>query len=232
MNNRPRLFAIVLLLITFGAGFSRAGILNVPQNYQEQNEWCWAASSQSVLAYFGVNLTQTQIAQYGTGGQNIPNYVAASSATENGVNAILNHFDGIASTGYGGALAQDALARDFDLHGAPVVILWNWDGGGGHILVVHGLVNGTAYLMDPWNGPTIASYDWVVRGGTHTWYVSLELNSSPPERNLTIDSSNPGAGVQVTATPSDNGGQTSAVTPSRCFLNTAFRSALLLGKYW
>lgn len=212
MKNRAKLFVMILVGSTFGT--SHAVVLNVSQIYQEQNEWCWAASSKSVLAYYGVDLTQTQIAQYGSGGQNIPNYVAYSDATENGVNAILNHFAGIASTGSAGALAQDQLGRDLDGFGRPMVILWNWDGGGGHILVVHGLVNGTAYLMDPWNGPTINTYDWVVRGGTHTWAISLELNTSPPTRNLTLASSNPGAGVPLTASPQDINGQAGGLTPS------------------
>jgi len=193
---------------------SVAVVLNVTQNYQEQNEWCWAASSKSVLEYYGIDLTQTQIAQYGSGGQNIPNYVAASDATENGVNAILKHFANIGSTGIVGALAQDQLATDIDTYGAPIVILWDWDGGGGHVLVVHGLVNGTAYLMDPWNGPTINTYNWVMRGGTHTWRVSLELNTSPPTHQLTLASSNPGAGIQVTAVPQDYFGQAGGMTPS------------------
>jgi hypothetical protein len=47
-------------------------ILGVPQCWQEQDQWCWAATSQSVLAFYGTTLTQTQIAQYGTDGANIP----------------------------------------------------------------------------------------------------------------------------------------------------------------
>ena len=224
MNKPAKVFVLILLAAIHWPGSSHAGVLNVTQNYQEQDQWCWAATSKSVLGYFGVDLTQAQIAQYGSGGQNIPNYVAFSDATENGVNAILNHFAGIASTGYAGALAQDVLAKTIDMYGAPIVILWNWDGGGGHILVVHGLVNGTAYLMDPWNGPTINTYNWVMRGGMHTWAVSLELNSSPPTRNLTIASSNPGAGIQVTAAPQDNDGFTYGLTP---FLLTYYNRSIV-----
>jgi hypothetical protein len=189
-------------------------VLNVPQNYQEQDQWCWAATSKSILAYYAVNLTQTQIAQYGSGGQNIPNYLAYADQTENGVNYILNHFAGITSTGIAATLSQDQLARDFDIYGRPVGIFWSWDEGGGHILIVHGLVNGTAYLMDPWNGPTINTYDWVVRGGTHTWRASLDLNTSPPTRTLTVGSSNPGAGVQIAAQPQDINGQADGFTPA------------------
>ena len=224
MNKRANLFLLMLAVVLFGPGSSQAVVLNVPQIYQEQDQWCWAASSKSVLDYFGINLTQSQIAQYGSGGQNIPNYLAASDATENGVNAILNHFAGIGSTGIVGPIAQNALATDIDVYGAPAVILWDWDSGGGHILVVHGLVNGTAYLMDPWNGPTINTYNWVMRGGTHTWKISLGLNSSPPTRQLTVASSNPAIGVQITASPQDNSGYTFGLTP---FLLTYYNRAIV-----
>ena len=210
---------LMMLAATLGPVSSSAGVLNVPQNYQEQDQWCWAATSKSVLDYFGVDLTQTQIAQYGSGGQNIPNFLGFSNATENGVSFILNHFAGITSTPSAGALAEDKLAADIDVHGAPVPIHWNWDAGGGHILIVHGLVNGTVYLMDPWNGPTINSYSWAMRGGTHTWAISLELNSSPPKRSLTIASSNPGAGIDVTAVPQDNDGFTYGLTPFQLTYN-------------
>src|SRR5881394_146025 len=92
MNKQAEVFMLLMLAAILGPGSSPASVLNVPQNYQEQDQWCWAATSKSVLAFFGVDLTQTQIAQYGTGGQNIPNFLGFSNATENGVSFILNHF--------------------------------------------------------------------------------------------------------------------------------------------
>jgi hypothetical protein len=213
MNNRATVSMLLMAAATFLPRFSHAVVLNVPQNYQEKDQWCWAATSQSLLTYFGVNLTQTEIAQYGTGGENIDNYLLKSDETRNGVNGIVLHFGGILSTPKPGAIARDRLSTFLDVYGAPAAFLWNWDNGGGHILIIHGLVDETAYLMDPWNGPTINTYDWVVRGGSHTWFSSMEINSSPPTRTLTVRSSNPSDGVQITATPQDKDGYTWGPTP-------------------
>src|SRR4029434_6572103 len=120
MKNRAKVLVIVLLAAMFGPRSSHAVVLNVPQNYQEKDQWCWAATSQSLLTYYGVNLTQTEIAQYGTGGQNIPNFLAVSDATKNGVTGILDFFAGIASTGVVGPVLPDRLAQDLDVNGAPI----------------------------------------------------------------------------------------------------------------
>jgi uncharacterized repeat protein (TIGR03803 family) len=187
MKTRSSLLSVtVFSMVTAACLMEQASVvactLNVPQDYQEQDQWCWAASSQAVLTYYGTNLTQTQIAQYGTDGADIPNYLYGSSSnpTMRGVDLILNYFRGIISTPYASSLSQTFVRTEICTNARPVVIRWGWDSGGGHILVVRGLeVDGTVYLMDPWYGPTINSYSWVVSGGGHTWTHSLPLNCSP-----------------------------------------------------
>ena len=39
-------FVSVLLF----AGVAAGQVLNVPQKYQEQDQWCWAATTQAILA--------------------------------------------------------------------------------------------------------------------------------------------------------------------------------------
>lgn len=75
--------------------------------------------------------------------------------------------------------------------------------GDGHILVLNGLVSGTAYLMDPWYGPTINSYDWVVQGGGHTWTHSLKLITNPVTISVSPASQNFGS-ISVGATADRN----------------------------
>jgi len=156
-------------------------VLPLSQCYEEQDQWCWAATSQSVLAFYGTNLTQTQIAQYGTAGANDWNWLYGSSLnpTRNGVDLILSHFRNITSTSLADVLTQSAVQSEIDTNGRPVVIRWAWDSGGGHILVLQGLVTNTAYVMDPWNGPTINSYNWVLQGSGHTWTDTLKLVTNP-----------------------------------------------------
>jgi hypothetical protein len=174
-----RTLALVASALCFLPTLCLALVLNVSQCYQEQDQWCWAASSQSVFAFYGANLTQTQIAQYGTGGVNTWNYLYGSDATHVGVNLILLHFNSINSSALAYALAQTDAQSEIDTNGRPIVIRWGWDSGGGHILVLKGLVGDTAYLMDPWYGPTINSYSWVIQGGGHTWTHSLKLITNP-----------------------------------------------------
>ncbi len=156
--------------------------LNVPEDYQEQDQWCWAATSQAVLTYYGTNVTQSQIAQYGTDGADNWNWLYGSSTgpTQNGVDLILYYFQQITSTPYANALSQDVVRTEICTNARPVVIRWGWNSGGGHILAIRGLDNdGTTYLMDPWYGPTINTYSWVLSGSSHTWTHSLQLNVTP-----------------------------------------------------
>ena len=175
--------ARLALLVAFGlCQIPASGLILAPdQCNQEQDQWCWAATSQSVLDFYGTKLTQTQIAAYGTEGANDWNWTYGSSSgpTRRGVDLILSNFGGISSSPSATALTQSETQNEIDAKGQPIVIRWAWDSGGGHILVLHGLVGDTAYLMDPWNGPTITSFSWVNRGGSHTWTHTLKLTTSP-----------------------------------------------------
>jgi hypothetical protein len=159
-----------------GAHAAGATVLNVPQKYQEQDQWCWAACSQAILEYCGTFETQTQIAQYGTNGANIWNYLYGSDTnpTRNGIDLILDHFAHLATTPDITSLSQLRVGTEIDAH-RPFVIRWGWDNGGGHFVVAKGIDGDYLYLMDPWYGPTINTYSWVCQGSTHTWTHTLTL---------------------------------------------------------
>jgi hypothetical protein len=163
-----------------------AMVVNVSQKYQEQDQWCWSACSQATLEYYGTIKTQTAIAQYGTNGANIWNWIYGSSVnpTRNGIDLILYHFAGLATTHYETYLSQSVVATEINAR-RPFVIRWGWDSGGGHFLVGKGIDGDYLYLMDPWYGPTINTYSWVRQGSSHTWTHSLTLNTSPPRRGVT-----------------------------------------------
>lgn len=182
--------------LPMASGFGLGLILNCPQKYQESNNWCWAGTSQSVLSYYGAFITQSNIADFGTGGLNTWNYTWGSGTDggiyRRGVDLILSNFAAIVSSHVDYALSVDSLRNEIETNRRPVVMHWAWDGGGGHILVIHGIVvtnraprYTNVWVMDPWYGPTIGSYDWVCRGttnseGTHTWDLSLVLSTPPP----------------------------------------------------
>jgi hypothetical protein len=187
-----RCFFALLLVFLLGTGTVWAGVLNVQQHNQEQDQWCWAACSQAILEYYRTIKTQTQIAQYGTNGVNTWNWYYGSSAADNpnpgdpprnGINLILLHFAKLATTHYANSLAESSVKSQIDAR-RPFVIRWAWDSGGGHFVVARGLVSDNMYLMDPMNGPTINTYSWVVGGSSpgrmHTWTHTLTMNASPP----------------------------------------------------
>jgi hypothetical protein len=109
------------------------------------------------------------------------------------VDLILNHFAGITSTGTNNLLSLGVVENEINTNRRPTIIRWGWDSGGGHILVMHGVAISTncpvcftnIWLMDPLNGPTVNSYAWVCRGGTHTWTHSLPISTAPPTLQVT-----------------------------------------------
>jgi hypothetical protein len=180
---RPKYNCWLALLLVFflGTGTALAGVLNVRQHYQEQDQWCWSASSQAILEYYRTIKTQTAIAQYGTDGQNIWNWLWGSSTnpTRNGIDLILVYFAKLATTPYSNSLLESAVKTQIDAR-KPFVVRWGWDSGGGHFVVARGLMGDNMYLMDPWNGPTINTYSWVCQGSSHTWTHTLTMNTNPP----------------------------------------------------
>ena len=59
-------WAAMFAWLLSGSCFTRATVLNIQQCNQQRSQWCWAAVSQSILRYYGVNRTQQQIANVST----------------------------------------------------------------------------------------------------------------------------------------------------------------------
>lgn len=183
---RPILAIVLAVLASFGlVRAAEALVLAVPQCYQQQSLWCWAACSQAILRFYGVNRTQIQIAAYGTLGVNSWNwlygdYDEGDGVTRKGIDMILSHFGSIATERYVRALSQEESMAQINGY-KPFVVRWYWDTGGGHFVVARGIDGDTVYLMDPGTetGPTVNVYSWVVKGGGHTWTHSLTMNAPP-----------------------------------------------------
>lgn len=174
--------ALAILLVLTLPRDAGCGVLNVSQCYQEQTQWCWAGSCQAVLEFYGLTVTQTRIANYATGGNNVWNYLWGAGDPGDGIyrrgcNLVLTNFGGVLSTGFTGLMSLSQLQSEIDA-ARPVIINWAWDGGGGHILVARGVVASNVYLMDPWYGPSVSDYAWVCRGSSHTWQWTLKVTSS------------------------------------------------------
>lgn len=173
-------FCITLYVLFLLPNRATSQVLDVPQKDQEQSQWCWAATSQVVLEYYDTIKTQSEIAEYGTDGEDIWNWLYGSSSepTRIGVNLILFHFGNISSQSYATYFALDTVQYEIS-NNKPIPFRWLWEGGGGHILLIHGIIDSTVYLMDPFYGPTINSYNWVLEGSSHTWTHTLKLLTTP-----------------------------------------------------
>ncbi|BBM88097.1 papain-like cysteine protease family protein [Candidatus Uabimicrobium amorphum] len=151
-------------------------VLNLPQRYQKYNQWCWAGCSEAIFNYFGKNVAQERIAQEGTRGLNIWNWLwgVTNNPYRKGIRELLSTW-GLRSSGVNSRLSYNALQAEIN-SGRPVVVRWGWDNGGGHFVVCKGLSGSTSYVMDPWSGPTVKSYNWLCRGNGHTWTSTLKVS--------------------------------------------------------
>jgi hypothetical protein len=176
-------------------------VLPVPLVFQEQNQWCWAAVSKSVLDYFGYTVSQCQIADFtrtsatwydfGTqnccvapsGACNHSNYAWGESGS---ISDILKHFGNIQIIGRTDSLSINEISAELK-NARPYIISWGWTTGGGHFLVGHGLDKEMLYYMNPWPGEgfKIALYDWVVSSSEHHWKATIKLRPNPTGINET-----------------------------------------------
>ena len=167
----------------------------MPATFQQQDQWCWAAVSKSMLSHYGVYEDQCMIAEYTRskaswhnfgyihccaqpgGPCNYWNYLSSMPGS---IQDILAHFAGLETERHGRALDQLSVSENI-IENKPFVIRWGWSGGGGHFVVGHGFTEGILHFMDPWfgEGNKMATYDWVVSGGSHTWTHTLTMADPP-----------------------------------------------------
>ena len=176
-----RTFTTLLLSLWFGA---HALTLDVPLKEQEESEWCWAAVSQAILEYYGVIVSQTEIAEYGTGGKNTWNYLwgrGDDNPRRYSISMILDNWGEHYESAGKYVLSLADLTNEIDVQGNPFVINIMWNNGGGHYRVVHGVSDDMIAVMDPWPGTgySVDSYDWVVQNSRNRWENTLLTQGNP-----------------------------------------------------
>jgi hypothetical protein len=185
--------ALAAAVLGAGAGprIGQTAVLNLPLRVQEHSQWCWDASSQAVLYYYGYTPSQCAIADWAWSLSdccgsatfdwahtcNLPNYLYGTGGS---TQQILSHFGGIGSVSQASAFLQATVTAEINA-GRPFVMAWTWYSGGGHHLVGRGIEGAYVYYTDPWPGEgyKIGSYSAVVDDGVHHWSASLRLTTSP-----------------------------------------------------
>ena len=192
-----------LVFVLFLAIEINGQILNMHEVIQENDQWCWAGVSKSILDYYGFPVAQCEIAEYarqvitwtsfGTTdccvnpnqGCNYWNY---NWGNDGSIQDILLSFGGIENSGVGSALTLTQINTQIAA-GRPFIVRWGWTSGGGHFVVGHGKSGNNIYYMNPWfgEGLHISTYNWLVNDGNHTWthtnIISTNLGNDTIDEN-------------------------------------------------
>ncbi|MGW3009790.1 papain-like cysteine protease family protein [Streptomyces sp. NPDC001219] len=153
-----------------------ANRLNLSMQAQENTNWCWAASGNTIATWYGRNYSQNQFCNAAFNrqqGTTCPN----DQATLGNVQTALNWM-GINSGSYvSGRLRNDTVRSEIDA-GRPVETRIQWSSGGGHMHVVYGYDTDRNWIYwgDPW--ATNSRYNWgdfdyYANGSTFSWTHSL-----------------------------------------------------------
>ena len=194
-NIKARLcLALFLILAIVSVSHADYIINNVPERIQEHSNWCWDASSQSMLYYYEHTPSQCAIANYAFSRSdccgnstfywnhscNSGNYLCIGR----GMDDVLNNFGPVSSYCYENYLPESMVQYEADAH-RPFGMRFDWKGGGAHALVGRGYSSGYVYYMDPWpgNGDTVSTYAYVKESSIHWWTRTLRLRNSG-ETNL------------------------------------------------
>ncbi|MFI7100278.1 papain-like cysteine protease family protein [Streptomyces sp. NPDC050161] len=153
-----------------------ANRLDISMQAQENSNWCWAGSGNTIAAWYGKNYSQNQFCN------------AAFQRQQNGdcpndqatLGNVQNAFDwmGINPGNYvSGYLNYNTVQGEINAK-RPVETRIQWSSGGGHMHVIYGYdtANNWVYWGDPW--PSNSRYNWgdyqyYINGSEFSWTHSL-----------------------------------------------------------
>jgi len=184
--------------------------INVPVKAQERSNWCWDASAQAVLSYYGKSESQCNIADYA----NLRRWGYSDNCCSNS-GAVCNfgyYLDsgiywhwGVFSSISGTYISSSDVVKEIDSK-QPFVMSWSWTSGGGHELVGYGYDQNGLYIdyMDPipGHGYTKSLYSWVVSASDHNWSDTLKtVNIGAPTGVYAYDHLGVGSQANVSFSP-------------------------------
>ncbi|WP_371652045.1 MULTISPECIES: papain-like cysteine protease family protein [unclassified Streptomyces] len=150
--------------------------LNITMQAQQKNNWCWAASGNTIATWFGRNYSQNQFCNAAFGrqqGYDCPNWQADLGNVQNALG-----WAGINSGSYvTGWLRYSTVQTEINAN-RPMESRIQWSSGGGHMHVIYGYDTASSWVYwgDPWpssNRYNWASHDWYVDNDSFSWTHSL-----------------------------------------------------------
>lgn len=217
--------AILLLPFFILPGSGSAKVLDLSLVMQEQDQWCWAAASTSILLYYNVEIEQCEVAEYTrtksdwhdfgdvnccvdpSKGCNYWNYNWGKPGS---IEDILNNWS-VEVNNLARHLAEQEVIDEISTE-KPFIIRWGWATGGGHFVTGYGIDNSLVNYMDPWEGHKTALYSWVVSGGYHEWTHTQTIRQEPAGFTLNVNSSGV-SNVSIDASPLTYAGTTDYTRP-------------------
>ncbi|MET8543406.1 papain-like cysteine protease family protein [Kitasatospora sp. NPDC004799] len=150
--------------------------LNITMQQQQQTNWCWAASGNTIATWYGYNYSQNQFCNAAFGrsvNSSCPNNQATLGDVQNGLNWV-----GINPGSYVNGYLNYATVQSEVNADRPIETRIQWSSGGGHMHVLYGYDTGNnwVYWGDPW--PSNYRYNWAdywyyVNNNTFSWTHSL-----------------------------------------------------------
>ncbi|WP_287903373.1 papain-like cysteine protease family protein [Arthrobacter sp.] len=181
----PLLAALVTAVLNSAFGLAAPSAQAAPASWylnytgqaQEQSNWCWAATGDSVADYFGYKqYSQNQFCNMAFGNAvnaNCPNNQATLANDQRAFRTI-----GISAGTYiSGTISYSAVQNQISAN-HPVMTRIQWSSGGGHMMTLIGYdtSGSTVQYHDPWPDDqriNTSAYSWYVSNNTFTWTHSL-----------------------------------------------------------
>jgi hypothetical protein len=192
------ILAVMLTLIVNLNCF--ADELSITSHEQLQNQWCWAACSESVLNFYGLLTQQCEMANYAFGQSNCCNNVVWPDGTGTSCDranalgsgniladwlqliwgmknaqSVIKNFGNVDSSYRPYAVSTKTVEEQISRK-APWIMGWAWTSGGGHALLGYGFSSNLISYMDPWPTKTrsnILDYSAVKKSTDHEWNQTL-----------------------------------------------------------
>ncbi|MFD9794485.1 papain-like cysteine protease family protein [Streptomyces sp. NPDC059070] len=150
--------------------------LNITMQAQQKDNWCWAASGNTIATWFGRTYSQNQFCNAAFGrqqGYDCPNWQADLGNVQTAL-----RWAGISTGSYvTGWLRYTTVQSEINAN-RPMESRIQWSSGGGHMHVIYGYDTASdwVYWGDPWpssNRYNWASHDWYVDNDSFSWTHSL-----------------------------------------------------------
>lgn len=168
------LAAIAALAPTF-APMAQARTLDIDGQAQQNSNWCWAATGNSIAAYWGKNVSQNTFCSLAFGRNPNTSCPNSQATLENDQRAFRQL--GMKPGTYTHVLNARTVNQEIQA-GRPINTRVQWASGGGHMMTIYGYDanSGSLDFYNPWSDDSrynTATYDWYVSNNDFNWTHSL-----------------------------------------------------------